>query len=118
MNSIRIDNGKVDVSISVLTFREGDTYIVHCPSLDISGYDRTEELARADFGFMLRDWLTTQIVNGTLADDLARHGWRTSGSSWREPSLAHIASRRRTVSSLISRSDYSKQNFSTAITCS
>lgn len=75
MNSIKIYNGKVDVSISVLTFREGDTYIVHCPSLDISGYDRTEELARADFGFMLRDWLTTQIVNGTLADDLARHGW-------------------------------------------
>ena len=36
---------KTDISIrvSVYTFREGDNVIAYCPSLDLSGYGRTQK---------------------------------------------------------------------------
>lgn len=79
MNSININGGGVDIKVSVFLFKEGEVHIAYCPSLDISGYDATEELARRDFEWMLSDWLREQVAAGTLADDLAAHGWRVSG---------------------------------------
>ena len=40
--------GTLEVSVSVYVFKEHDVYVAYCPSLDLSGYDRTEEDARRD----------------------------------------------------------------------
>ena len=75
-NAIVLRGNEIDVSVSVFLFKEGDTHIAYCPSLDISGYDTTEERAKDDFEYMLREWLKEQISNGTLQGDLTRHGWQ------------------------------------------
>ena len=68
------DSGSVKISVSLFTFKEGDVYIAYCPSLDLSGYDRDEAKAKADFEIMLADYLSWQMRNGTLREDLAAHG--------------------------------------------
>ena len=74
--SITLSGKEISVSVSVFLFKEGDTYIAYCPSLDLSGYDTTEDKARADFEYMLLEWLHEQVTNGTLQEDLSRQGWK------------------------------------------
>ena len=33
--------GTMEVSLSVYVFKENDVFVAYCPSLDLSGYDRT-----------------------------------------------------------------------------
>lgn len=56
-NTIILNGNTVSVSVSVAIFKEGDTFIAYCPSLDLSGYDTTEDKARADFEYVLKEWL-------------------------------------------------------------
>ena len=48
--------GTLEVSVSVYVFKENDVYVAYCPSLDLSGYDRTEEDARRDFEFHMQEY--------------------------------------------------------------
>ena len=43
LNYISFGNGNVEINVSLFVFKEGDTYIAYCPSLDLSGYDMTED---------------------------------------------------------------------------
>lgn len=74
-NTIALKGKEISVSVSVFLFKEGETYIAYCPSLDLRGYDCTEDKAKADFEFMLQEWLKEQMSNGTLQQDLACHDW-------------------------------------------
>ena len=38
--------GTLEISVSVYVFKENDVFIAYCPSLDISGYNTTEEQQR------------------------------------------------------------------------
>lgn len=44
-DSIRIKNGKISCSLNVYCGRQGDYIINYCPSLNISGYGKTEKEA-------------------------------------------------------------------------
>jgi len=68
--------GTLEVSVSVYLFKENDVYVAYCPSLDLSGYDYTEEAARADFEYTLQEYVKFQMQNETLDKDLMRHGSR------------------------------------------
>lgn len=76
MNSIILRKGSVGISVSVYLFKDGNAYVAYCPSLDLTGYDTTEEAAKTDFEYMLHDWLEEQVAEGTLHEDLTRHGWQ------------------------------------------
>ena len=69
---------KTDISIrvSVYTFREGDNVIAYCPSLDLSGYGRTQKEAKESFGIVMKDYLDYCTSEGTLHEDLISHGWQ------------------------------------------
>ena len=90
LNYISFGNGNVEINVSLFVFKEGDTYIAYCPSLDLSGYDLTEESARADFDYMLSDYLSDQLRNGTLRADLASHGWKVGKAKGNEPDLSDM----------------------------
>ena len=90
LNYISFSKGGVEISVSLFVFKEGDTYIAYCPSLDLSGYDLTEESARADFDYMLSDYLSDQLRNGTLRADLALHGWKVGKAKGNEPDLSDM----------------------------
>lgn len=108
MNSITLKKNGVGISVSVYLFKDGDAYIAYCPSLDLSGYDTTEEAAKADFEYMLHDWLQEQVGNGTLQEDLARHGWKIGEKGGKEPDVRDMISRGGDALRVFSISDYRK----------
>ena len=67
--------GTLEISVSVYVFKENDVFIAYCPSLDISGYNTTEEKARHDFEYALNEYVKFQMEHDTLNKDLERHGW-------------------------------------------
>lgn len=90
-NYISFDNnGGVEISVSLFTFKQDDVYIAYCPSLDLSGYDRDETKAKADFEAMLADYLSWQMRNGTLREDLAAHGWHIGKAKGDEPPMEEM----------------------------
>ena len=108
MNSISLDNSGISVSVSVYIFKEGDVFIAYCPSLDLSGYDTTEEKAKSDFEFMLDDYLKTQMLNGTLHKDLAKHGWKIGARKLTEPKTAQMLRRNRQLRKVTELPSYHK----------
>lgn len=104
LNYISFGKDGVEISVSLFVFIEGETYIAYCPSLDLSGYDLTEEKARADFDYMLTDYLTDQLRNGTLRADLAAHGWKMDKAKGNEPDLSDMLGTNEQLRSLVTHS--------------
>ena len=116
MNAITISGNNIKISVSVYLFKEGDTYIAYCPSLDLFGYDTTEETAKSDFEYMLKDWLKTQSENKTLRKDLESHGWRIEDNIANEPQIIDIVGNKSNPN-VLSLPDYRKTNVKAEILC-
>lgn len=63
MNSISLNSNTITIRVGVCLFKEDNCYIAYCPSLDLSGYDTTEDKAKDDFEYVLKNWLKTKIDN-------------------------------------------------------
>ena len=101
---------KTDISIrvSVYTFREGDNVIAYCPSLDLSGYGRTQKEAKESFGVVMKDYLDYCTSEGTLHEDLISHGWQMEPRHAAEPALQHMIRRNRELRDILDMPHYSK----------
>lgn len=111
-NYIKISKGNVDINVSVYVFKDGETFVAYCPSLDLSGYDKTEETARKDFEYMLKDWLKTQVTNGTLQEDLKAHGWNLSERGGKEPGMEEMLKKQKVLNAVVEMPEYMKTNVS------
>ena len=111
-----MSGNNIKISVSLDLFKEGDTYIAYCPSLDLSGYDTTEETAKSDFEYMLKYWLKTQSENKTLRKDLESHGWRIEDNIANEPLIVDIVGKK-TTPNVLSLPDYRKTNVNAEILC-
>ena len=109
-NSIVFRDQDVDITVSLFVFKEGDTFIAYCPSLDLSGYDYTADGACSDFEYMLTDYLNHQLENGTLRADLVSHGWICDEAKGREPELSDMLASNSQLKRLVAQ-PYSKTNF-------
>lgn len=85
--------GTLEVSVSVYVFKENDVYVAYCPSLDLSGYDCTEEDARRDFEFHLQEYVKFQVQHDTLHKDLTRHGWEVKQRKAKGPEIGSLLRR-------------------------
>lgn len=75
-NTIQINGSEIKVTASVFLFKEGNAFIAYCPSLDICGYDLTEDGAKQDLEYVIKEWLKEQTEKDTLRTDLEKHGWK------------------------------------------
>lgn len=114
-NTIRMSRTNVQISVSAFLFREGDTYIAYCPSLDISGYEHTEEKAKAELEYMLREWLVEQMENGTLRKDLEKHGWELGARVAKEPKVEALLGRKTPAGPILARPEFRKTNVFTGV---
>ena len=109
-NSIVFGDKGVDITVSLFIFKEGETHIAYCPSLDLSGYDYTSDGACSDFEYMLTDYLKHQLENGTLRADLISHGWKFSDVKASEPELSDMLVSNSQLRKIVALS-YSKTNY-------
>ena len=85
--------GTLEVSVSIYVFKENDVFIAYCPSLDLSGYDKTEEAAFRDFEYVLGEYAKFQMQHGTLNEDLTRHGWQIMQRKAKGPEIGTLLRR-------------------------
>jgi len=66
----------VNVSLSMYLFKEGESYIVYCPALDLSAYGNSEEHAKKSFEDIFSMTIEYMLNKNTMKNDLINHGWQ------------------------------------------
>ena len=68
-------NNTISIGLKVVTFKEGDYYIVYCQALELSSYADSEAKARKRFVEELNIFLEETSRKGTLEKLLLQFGW-------------------------------------------
>lgn len=99
-----------EFNLGVFIFRDDDTncYVAYCPSLELAGYADDEEGAKADFEFVFNEYLSYCDENGTLEEDLRRHGWEVKNKHVK-PIPKHV------ISTILHAIGISKKEFETIL---
>ncbi|MBX3164416.1 MAG: hypothetical protein KF900_08045 [Bacteroidetes bacterium] len=66
---------KMRIMLSLFIFKEDGTHIVYSPSLDLSGYGKTETEAKKSFEIVLKETILYALNNNTLNSLLISMGW-------------------------------------------
>jgi len=64
------------VTIQIQLMKEGDTFVVYSPALDLCGYGKTEDDAKKDFDAALKIFIEETKAQGTLEKALNELGWK------------------------------------------
>jgi predicted RNase H-like HicB family nuclease len=79
-----------DISFTVHTFKEGDTFVVYVPELDLSSCGATDDEARKNIRDAVRGFLETSAEMGTLTEILEEAGYRREGERWQAPEFVSL----------------------------
>ena len=67
---------KIDIGLSVLIWKDSSgIYYFYTPSLDLTGYGRTEQAARQSFEHTLNDFVSYTNNKNTIFEELEKLGW-------------------------------------------
>ena len=79
--------------LPVAVFRDGETYVAHCPAVDLSSYGDSEPEALRHFKEAWSLFLEECTSRGTLTDVLTSLGWtqvRTPHPHWKPPKVREV----------------------------
>lgn len=82
---------KIKAKLTLVIFKEDKNWIAFAPSLDVSGYGRTENEARKSFEISVSETFSYCYQNNTLASLLESLGWiknKISPGIYKTPSIA------------------------------
>ena len=79
-----------DISYTVHTFKEGETYVAYVPELDLSSCADTNDQARRNIRDAVQGFLETSAEMGTLGEILEESGYAQEGDSWRAPEFVSL----------------------------
>jgi hypothetical protein len=74
-------NLQIRLNLDIIIFSEGESIIVYCPPLDLSGYGGDEMEARKSFETVLSEYFRYTLNMNTLKEDLRRLGWKIQNPS-------------------------------------
>ena len=76
---------KLDLSVEVFFIKEADTFVAHCPSLNLTTQGSTYEDADKAFEEALQIFIDEVMEMGTLEDVLQECGWVKVQKQWVSP---------------------------------
>jgi predicted RNase H-like HicB family nuclease len=76
MNESEQTNPMHDISYTVHTFKEEETYVAYVPELDLSSCGTTNDEARKNIRDAVQGFLETSAEMGTLEESLEEAGYR------------------------------------------
>lgn len=79
-----------DISYTVHTFKEGNTYVAYVPELDVSSCGKSDVEARHNIRDAVQGFLEASAETGTLAEILEESGYKREGDSWRAPEFVSL----------------------------
>lgn len=72
---IKVRKGNVEAKLDVFIYENDGFMVAYAPALDLMGYGKTVEDAKASFEVVVEDFFETTIKLKTLAKYLQEHGW-------------------------------------------
>lgn len=76
---------KFSCSLPVSVLREGKSFVVYTPALDLSTYGKTFDEAQKRFNEVVEIFFEELIEKGTVNDVLSGLGWQREQKSWIPP---------------------------------
>ena len=106
-------NKVVSLLLSVYHFKEDESYIAYCPSLDLSSYGTTEEHAKKSFEEILSITIKYMVNKNTLIDDFKKHGWSIKSLKQKKiksPSVEYMIQKNKVLRDILDNKEYQKYN--------
>jgi hypothetical protein len=106
-------NINISVSVSLLSFKENDNFIIYSPALDLSGYGKSLEEAQESFNVAIEEFCRYTINKGTLTAELTKLGWNISKRRkqvYKQPFLDDMLRNNTYLSNIVRDKDFSKYN--------
>lgn len=115
MNTIKVSNKGIEVKVSVFVYLDTDypkegMFIAYCPSLNLIGYGMGEENAKKDFEWIMDDYLSDMMSQGTLEEDLRNHGWKMTKKAFSEPKISDMMANNKELKDFIDKGLYQRIN--------
>jgi hypothetical protein len=66
----------IKIDLKVLFFEEEKIYYAYMPSLDVTGYGKTDEAAKESHSIVVAEFLRYTISKNTLFIEMQRLGWK------------------------------------------
>ena len=108
---ISMDQNKIEGSLDIIIFKEDDTTIVYCPTLEVSGYGVDENEAHESFKISLAEFFRYCTNKNTLRTELKRLGWQMKRSKSKPmvpPPITELLSSNENLSRIYNNFDFRK----------
>ncbi len=79
-----------NISYTVHTFKEGNSYVAYVPELDVSSCGATSEEARKNIRDAVQAFLDTSREMGTLEEILQEAGYKQQEDGWCPPEFVSL----------------------------
>ena len=83
LSNVNVDGVRVSFGVTVLLWEEEGLHYAMSPSLDITGYGKTEEEAKRSFEVMSQEFMLYTHRKKTIYTELERLGWTVNRSKKR-----------------------------------
>ena len=102
----------LELNLSLLEFKENDTFIVYCPALDLSGYDTTRKGARKSFEVTLDEFIRYTVNKNTFVDELKSLGWQVNKRKkrFKQPDFSKLLRSKTYLNEVVNHKEFTKVN--------
>ncbi|MEJ7645558.1 MAG: hypothetical protein WKF87_13260 [Chryseolinea sp.] len=106
--NFRNKGSKVDFTLPVIKFKEDEVYFVYTPSLDLTGYGKSDEDAQTSFEETLAQFFDYTTNKKTLGSELKKLGWKVTKKALKSPSLSEMLLDNKYLADIFDEKSYSK----------
>lgn len=99
---------EVKFNLPVITFQEEGLYFYYSPPLDITGYGKTDDEAKASFEETLNQFFDYTTNKKTFLAELKRLGWKVSKAISQPPSLKDMINNNQYLAEIFEEKQYKK----------
>ncbi len=97
----------IETFLSIYLFEEDGLTYAACPTLDITGYGRTEQEAKDSLGVMIEEFFDYTIKKNTFRSELVRLGWSVKKKKKLiAPAIEEIAKKDRNFANFLNNKNY------------
>lgn len=112
------NNKSIRFKLDMYIFKEGKSFIVYSPALDMSAYGNTESDAMKAFIDVFEISFKYELNKNTLKEDLIKHGWSIKSLNQRKikaPTIEEMIKNNKSLRDILSRGEYRKYQQDVAI---
>ncbi|MDL2299235.1 hypothetical protein LJC21_00825 [Bacteroides sp. OttesenSCG-928-E20] len=105
------DDKKVSFLLDMYVFKEGNSFIVYSPALDMSAYGNTSEEAQKAFEDIIESSFKYSLNKNTFKEDLQKHGWKITSLKQKKikaPSVEELMKHNDCFKDIINNKDYTR----------